>query len=220
MWPCLALLCLSCLACKMEIILARVLCLVAQSCLFVTPWTIALQALLSMGILQTRIPEWVAYPFSRGSSQPRNRTGVSCTAALQLSYQGCWKTQPQFSHFSACLLGSHWLYLLWIISLRIQHPRKREIMSASQAIMLTANYMNSGFPKFRARVLSFSAFHGHCNLTLFKLLCRNSGWGNWHKKMCKLQRLLLLGVIKLSFVFEPEVSCLLLTSMKLGRLIC
>ena len=30
------------------------------------------------GILQARILEWVAYPFSRGSSQPRNRTGVSC----------------------------------------------------------------------------------------------------------------------------------------------
>ena len=27
-----------------------------------------------------RILEWVAYPFSRGSSQPRNRTGVSCLA--------------------------------------------------------------------------------------------------------------------------------------------
>ena len=27
-----------------------------------------------------RILEWVAFPFSRGSSQPRNRTGVSCTA--------------------------------------------------------------------------------------------------------------------------------------------
>ena len=27
-----------------------------------------------------RILEWVAYPFSRGSSQPRNRTGVSCIA--------------------------------------------------------------------------------------------------------------------------------------------
>ena len=27
-----------------------------------------------------RILEWVAYPFSGGSSQPRNRTGVSCTA--------------------------------------------------------------------------------------------------------------------------------------------
>ena len=28
----------------------------------------------------SRILEWVAYPFSSGSSQPRKRTGVSCTA--------------------------------------------------------------------------------------------------------------------------------------------
>ena len=27
-----------------------------------------------------RILEWVSYPFSRGSFQPRNRTGVSCLA--------------------------------------------------------------------------------------------------------------------------------------------
>jgi len=33
------------------------------------------------GIFQARILEWVAFPFSRGSSQPRNRTGVSCTTA-------------------------------------------------------------------------------------------------------------------------------------------
>ena len=32
------------------------------------------------GILQARILEWVAFPFSRGSSQPRNRTQVSCIA--------------------------------------------------------------------------------------------------------------------------------------------
>ena len=30
------------------------------------------------GILQTRILEWVAFPFSRGSSQPRNRTVLTC----------------------------------------------------------------------------------------------------------------------------------------------
>ena len=29
-----------------------------------------------------RILEWVAYPFSRRSSQPRNRTGVSCIAGF------------------------------------------------------------------------------------------------------------------------------------------
>ena len=32
------------------------------------------------GILQARILEWIAIPFSRGSSQPRDRTWVSCTA--------------------------------------------------------------------------------------------------------------------------------------------
>ena len=30
------------------------------------------------GILQERIPEWVAMPSSRGSSQPRNQTHISC----------------------------------------------------------------------------------------------------------------------------------------------
>ena len=44
-------------------------CLVAQSCLTVTPP-------LSMGILQARILEWVAIPFFMGYSQPRDRTQV------------------------------------------------------------------------------------------------------------------------------------------------
>ena len=35
------------------------------------------------GILQARILEWVAIPFSRGSSQPRDQTQVSCIAVLQ-----------------------------------------------------------------------------------------------------------------------------------------
>ena len=30
------------------------------------------------GILQARILEWVAFPFSRGSSQPRDQTRLSC----------------------------------------------------------------------------------------------------------------------------------------------
>ena len=32
------------------------------------------------GILQARIMEWVAFPFSRGSSQPSDRSQVSCIA--------------------------------------------------------------------------------------------------------------------------------------------
>ena len=43
-------------------------------------WTVACQVPLSMGILQARILEWVAMPSSRGPSQPRDGTQVSCTA--------------------------------------------------------------------------------------------------------------------------------------------
>ena len=55
------------------------------------PWTGALQAPLSMGILQAKILEWVAMPFSRGSFQPRDRTQVSCITGgffYHLSHQG------------------------------------------------------------------------------------------------------------------------------------
>ena len=41
--------------------------------LFVTLWTFAHQAPLSMGILQARILGWVAMPSFRGSSCPRNQ---------------------------------------------------------------------------------------------------------------------------------------------------
>ena len=37
------------------------------------------------GLLQARILEWVAIPFSRGSSQPRDRTQVSRIAVDSLS---------------------------------------------------------------------------------------------------------------------------------------
>ena len=33
-----------------------------------------------LGILQARKLEWVVFPFSRGSSQPRDQTHVSCIA--------------------------------------------------------------------------------------------------------------------------------------------
>ena len=49
---------------------------VAQSCLTLCdPMDYAVR-----GILRARILEWVASPFSRGSSQPRDITQVSCIA--------------------------------------------------------------------------------------------------------------------------------------------
>ena len=48
---------------------------------FVTPWTAAHQASLSMGFSRPRILEWVAMPSSRGSSQSRDRSQVSHIAS-------------------------------------------------------------------------------------------------------------------------------------------
>ena len=57
--------------------------------LFVTPWTVAPAGSSVHGILQARILEWVAMPSSRGSSQPRERTLISCIAG---GFSGQWTT--------------------------------------------------------------------------------------------------------------------------------
>ena len=57
---------------------------------FVTLWTMACHALLSMGILQPKILEWIAMPSSRGSSWPRDLTHgsyVSCIGRWVLYHQ-------------------------------------------------------------------------------------------------------------------------------------
>ena len=56
--------------------------LVAQSCLtFCDPMDCSLPGFSVHGILQLRILEWIAIPFSRGSSRPRDQTWVSCIAS-------------------------------------------------------------------------------------------------------------------------------------------
>ena len=51
------------------------------------------------GILQARILEWVAIPFSRGSFQPRDRTQVSCIAGGLLTV---WALSWKPIQFSLC----------------------------------------------------------------------------------------------------------------------
>ena len=64
------------------------------------------------GILQARILEWVDSPFSRGSSQPRDWTWVSCIAGRFFTI---WATKgsPDQGSNSGCL---HWKY-------RVSGPR-------------------------------------------------------------------------------------------------
>ena len=64
---------------------------------FGTPWTVAHQVPLSMGILQARILEWGAMPASRGSSRPRDGIPVSCTGRWVLYHWSTWKAQDLYS---------------------------------------------------------------------------------------------------------------------------
>ena len=51
--------------------------------IFATPWTVALPGSFSVhGLFQARILEWVAISFYRGSSCPRDQTGVSCASCI------------------------------------------------------------------------------------------------------------------------------------------
>ena len=66
--------------CLFEVLPGPMKVKVAQSCLTLcNPMDYTVH-----GILQARILEWVAFPFSRGSFQPRDPTQVSCIAGRSL----------------------------------------------------------------------------------------------------------------------------------------
>ena len=67
------------------------------------------------GILQARILEWVAMPFSRGSSRPRDLTQVSCTAG---GFFTVWATREAhiYTHGCVCVCVCVCVYTQWNIT--------------------------------------------------------------------------------------------------------
>ena len=63
-----------------------------------------------------RILAWVAYPFSRGSSLPRNWTGVSCIAGR---FFISWATREAHLEDKSMLLATYWSEL-WILELVVR----------------------------------------------------------------------------------------------------
>ena len=94
--------------------------------LFVTPWTVARQAPLSRGILQTRTLEWVAMPSSRGSSQLRDQTQVSHTAGRFFPNQATREAiKPMIDEIKAQESG---ILLLGWASLSLECPLRYRTM--------------------------------------------------------------------------------------------
>ena len=82
----------------------HVLCvLISQSCpTLCDPMDCGLPGFSVHGILQARILEWVAIPFSRGTSQPRDRTVVSCIAGRFFTYRATGKSIVQTPASQQC----------------------------------------------------------------------------------------------------------------------
>ena len=73
------------------------------------------------GILQARILEWVAIPFSRGSSQPRDQTLISYVSSLAgrfFTTSATWEDigssikHSNFVLFEQCVFGLSWTF--WV----------------------------------------------------------------------------------------------------------
>ena len=69
---------------------------------FLCCYTCATHGLYSIvhGILQARILEWVAFPFSRGSSQPWDGTQISCIAG---GFFTSWATREAHIYIYVCV---------------------------------------------------------------------------------------------------------------------
>ena len=86
--------------------------------LFVTPWTVACQTPLSMGILQARILEWIAICFSKGSSQPGDWIHI----LLQLLH--CGQILYPLSHLDSLLSYVRPSSYAWafLVAQRVKNP--------------------------------------------------------------------------------------------------
>ena len=120
------------------------------------------------GILLARILEWVAFPFSRGSSQPRDWTQVSCDAG---GFFTSWATRET-------TLFSKWCVFLWVCVRDTQHvsiekyltrtPNKVELFLTQQSNcsptvygILTWHFVGKGLAAQNVHVLGISDPQGY-----------------------------------------------------------
>ena len=134
------------------------------------------------GIIQARILEWVAISFSRGSSQPRNRTWVSCIAGRFFTD---WATlapeikQTFVSTNLACLLtfewpaaGPHtffWLHFHYTVTTFNSHEKqffKRVIAKKKKKFCIQILTLSVTFPSWWNTAASLLHLNFHCPLWL------------------------------------------------------
>ena len=104
--------------CNIELFFLGTDLLLPCMCVLVTQSCLTLHELMGYsppgssvhGIFQARIPEWVAIPFSRGSSRPRNLGLLHCRQILyHLSHQGSPQMKKRLLWILNLLTGLIWI---------------------------------------------------------------------------------------------------------------
>ena len=98
------------------------------------------------GIFQARVPEWVSFSFSRGSSQPRDRTQVSCIAGRCFTLWATREALVTYTYRQILQLAYHiyWEKIVVVLSDFVKVYKfvlgKLEIFIIVSSQILTLNY--------------------------------------------------------------------------------
>ena len=112
------------------------------------------------GILQARILEWVAISSSRGSSQPRDSTCVSCIGR-QILY--CWATREDNSNYTSHLAPKKAINILYWERQILKFKLSPYIQKLLKYIILFDPYNNP--LSYRKQILSTSQMWIHLSDT-------------------------------------------------------
>ena len=185
-----------------------------------TPGTLAQQTPLSMAISQARIVEWVAVSLSRGSSQPRDWTHVSCTA---LYHRAIREDQlPNKSLFSATSI----LIIVWqLCTIVYEYGMQVLIFGSCLNILVQFKcYFLTMIPSIHwDRVLIFTLDLGIWQRNYYthflSPLCAAFYSYFYIAKMLLLRKLFILPINLISPTFSCTFSVLHLINLKFSQLI-
>ena len=160
-------------------------CLVAQPCPSpCDPMDCSLPDSSVHKILQARILEWVAIPFSRGSSPARDRTQVSCISGRFLTSWATREAKGKFRRYKNACRGKHTHFFR---SQMKEYGHLTLVNSFIHCILMNTSLMQglgraSGTPSTKAEWSSVSIKRGNLGYPVVKIHpdaeCSNYGFGS------------------------------------------
>ena len=152
-------------------------CLASKSCptLLWPPWTVAAPRTGSSvhGILQARILEWVAMPSSRGSSQCKDWTHVSCNSFTAGRF---FTTEPPVKDPPA-------MWETWVWSLDQEDPLEKGM--ATHSSILRTSLVAQMVEKKKKKSACSAEFHGQRSLASYSLWdCKELDVTEWLSLSC------------------------------------